>query len=450
VSFAPTGAEVRRLIDETAASLGFDLVGVAAAEPLHAELRRYQDWLSASRQGEMGWMTEERARRSARPESVLPGARSVICVALQYWTGRRSAPRPGQGKVARYAWGVDYHEILGQRLKALAAELERAFGGRHRWYVDTGPLMDKALAARAGLGWYGKNTNLLTPRYGSFVLLGEIVTTLEVEPDAPLERDCGKCDLCTRACPTGALGPDYSIDSRRCISYLTIEYRGSIPPDLRPLMRDWVFGCDICQDVCPPSVQPRLGDAIERREWALEVRAAVAGGTPASSPASRPAPQSGPLFPDGPRQSLDLVWLLFLTHQEYVEAFRGTSIKRAKCWMLRRNAAVALGNSGSADHLPALLRAAASDEEPLVRGHAAWAAGRLAARHGVDASAPLTALLQHERDQEVVQEIQQALARGRDAASGAPQAPPVVPSLTRTQRADPDLSTSHGGNRTPD
>ena len=411
-----TGAETA-IIKRLGREAGFDLVRIAAATALHQERARYLRWIEQGRQGEMRWITPDWADRSSDPGRTLPEARAVICVGLAYWKGAPPADASSSGRVARYAWGRDYHAVLGEQLQLYAAALRERFGGEHRWLVDTGPLMDKAIAARAGLGWYGKNTNLLTERFGSWVVLGEIMTTLAIEPDAPLRRDCGACRLCLLACPTGALGPDYSIDSRKCISYLTIEHRGAIAPELRPSMGSWVFGCDICQDVCPPAMQPYLRTPSQRRAWARGVRRQI--GRPGRETsdvdqtddrdAQREPAVGNPLFATGTRPALDLTWLLQITHEEYVGAFRGTAMRRAKAWMLRRNAAVALGNVGGPGALPALARALETDEHPIVRGHSAWALGRLACRHDVDVSNVLESALETESDASVRREIEGAL-----------------------------------------
>lgn len=402
---------MERRVKRLGRDIGFDLVRITTAAPLVAEGQRYVEWIEDGRQGNMRWITREHAERCARPEDVLADAGSVVCVGLSYWDGRRPQA-PGHGSVARYAWGRDYHQVLNEKLETFAAQLREAFGGEYRWHVDTGPLMDKALASRSGLGWYGKNTNILTEQFGSFLFLGEIVTSLKLEADAPLDRNCGACRLCAVACPTGALGPDYSLDATKCISYLTIEHRSSIPRELRPLIGSWVFGCDICQDVCPPAMEPYLGPG-ERRAWVGEMRiilgrgpgryAAIDGDTPPASGAPRTGHE---------HRSLDLLWLLRLTHSEYLEAFRGTAIRRAKVWMLRRNAAVALGNVGDDRAVGPLLMAARTDEHPLVRGHAAWALGQLERRLRVGRVAErLHDLLLKEADGGVRDEIALALAQ---------------------------------------
>ena len=356
----------------------------------------------------MRWITQQHAARSADPSSVLPDAKSVICVGMRYWDGLRPTDTPNTGRIARYSWGRDYHAVLGKRLEEFTRKLAEEVGGSHKWYVDTGPLMDKALASRAGLGWYGKNTNILSTEFGSWILLGEIVTTLEIEADRPLQRDCGGCRLCVVACPTGALGPDYSIDSRKCISYLTIEHREPIPVEYRPLIGSWVFGCDICQDVCPPSMEPHLKSSRDRHAWAAEVKSYVKGGDPISTPSSDAHVGSG--APTDLRSGVDLVWLLRMTHEEYLKTFRDSSIRRAKPWMLRRNAAVCLGNVGTRMADEPLIQALEEDEEPVVRGHAAWSLGRLANRKVTPLPvAALVSALSKERDPLVREEIRAVL-----------------------------------------
>lgn len=380
-----TQAETARKVKRIGREAGFDLVRICDANVLDPERDRYLAWIEQGRHGEMRWITPDRAVASADPHTVVPGARSVISVAMAY--GAHSSPRAPsmQGKIARYAWGEDYHQVLGDKLRCYVESLCSAFGGQHRWCVDTAPQMDKGWAARSGLGWYGKNTNILTEKFGSFVLLGEIITTLELKVDPPIARDCGSCRLCVVACPTGALNAEYSIDSRLCISYLTIEHRGPIPRELRSAIGRWVFGCDICQDVCPPSMAPYLRSPEQRRSWALGLRRAVDGSddTKADDGELAASPPFNALYPDSIRPSIDLVWLLRLSHDQYVEAFRGSSIKRAKDWMLRRNAAIALGNVGNESAIEALSESLCNDEHPIVRGHSAWALDRLADRFDV-------------------------------------------------------------------
>jgi epoxyqueuosine reductase len=405
--------EAATRIKQLGRQAGFDLCRITTASPLHLERARYLEWLAEGRHGSMQWMSPERARRSTEPSDALPAAKSVVCVGMAYWAGHRRPSGTLTGRIARYAWGRDYHAVIGERLEQFVAALRAEFTAESRWYVDTGPMMDKALAARSGLGWYGKNTNILTEKFGSFVLLGEIITTLELPVDEPLQRDCGSCRICMVACPTGALGPDYSMDAGRCISYLTIECRDAIPVEFRSAIGNWVFGCDICQDVCPPTMAPYLNSGDERRAWAGQVRQLVAH---AQLPSHLPANDgtlsaaaettSHPLFRSGVRQEIDLRRLLRLTHAEYLEAFRGTAIRRAKVWMLRRNAAVALGNVGDETCIGDLTSALRGDEHPIVRGHAAWALGQIGLRTGErPARVALREALLHEQDPTVRQEI---------------------------------------------
>jgi epoxyqueuosine reductase len=240
-------ATLTESVKALALELGFDLVAIGPADPPEpgAALRR---WVEAGHAATMGYLAR-RLEERLDPRRVLPGARSVLCVALNYYQGEPADAswRP----VARYAWGRDYHDVIAPRLERLAAHLAEAGGARSRGYVDTGPVLERDLAARAGLGWVGKNTMLLHPRLGSWFFLGVLLTTAELARDAPLADRCGSCRACLDACPTGAFVAPYVLDARRCISYLTIEHRGDIDPDLQPGMAGWQFGCDICQDVCP-------------------------------------------------------------------------------------------------------------------------------------------------------------------------------------------------------
>ncbi|HZS93278.1 MAG TPA: tRNA epoxyqueuosine(34) reductase QueG [Chloroflexota bacterium] len=413
------GESATRRVKEIGRDVGFDLVRIAGAAPLTVEAGRFQAWLAGGRHGEMRWLTPEWAERASRPASVLASARSVISVGLSYGRGP-SIPERSRGRIARYAWGGDYHTFMGDRLEEMIRHLNAEFGGEHRAYVDTGPLMDKAFGARAGIGWYGKHTNLISPVLGSFFVLGEIVTTLELEPDTPLSGACGSCRLCQVACPTGALDRDYTIDARRCISYLTIEHRGPIPVDLRPLIGSWVFGCDICQDVCPPGNAPYLRDGAVRRAWSEDTRRYVSRASPKARETDR-----SPVFGRPARDSVDLVWLLNLDHRTYLDAFRGTALRRAKVWMLRRNAAIALGNVGDESALGPLSFSLTRDEHPIIRGHAAWAIGNISRRLGTSIGGELLEALRNELDDHVRTEIADALCQvsaGSPTSTGSPPA----------------------------
>jgi epoxyqueuosine reductase len=244
-------------IKRTAQSLGFSAVGIAtvsATVPSDRLLGRLQEWLRRGYHGTMAWMARDPARRSD-PRAVLPGCRSVIAVGMNYDTGHRATEGLSYGRIARYAWGEDYHRILGDRLACLETALrEWAPDAKTRSYVDTGPIMEKAWAQEAGLGWIGKHSNLVSAEHGSWLVLGEILTTLDLPPDIPAADLCGSCSLCVQACPTGAITEPYVVDATRCISYLTIEFRGGtddIPTDLAAGMGNRIFGCDDCLDVCP-------------------------------------------------------------------------------------------------------------------------------------------------------------------------------------------------------
>lgn len=251
-------------IKEQAFSLGFSAVGIARVESTSAPdslsirlLARLENWLARGFHGAMAWMGRDPGRRSS-PQRALPGCRSMISLGMNYYTEHVPDERPGHGRIARYAWGKDYHDILTPRLETLARWLrEQEPSCRTRCYVDTGPVMEKAWAQQAGLGWIGKHSNLVSPDFGSWLMLGEILTTLELDTDEPGTDLCGSCSLCIRACPTGAITEPYVVDARRCLSYLTIEFRGEaeeIPEELRRNVGNHIFGCDDCLDACPYNV----------------------------------------------------------------------------------------------------------------------------------------------------------------------------------------------------
>ena len=280
----PMGS-LENTVKALARELGFDLVGIASAQPMddHRDIALH------------------RVRRGCNPQELLPGARSIIAVGMSYLAPQDDGEaRPGlHGTVARYSWGDDYHGVMKKRLKALVDEfgsrLGRDIGAR--WYVDDGPMLDRAVAQRAGTGWFGKNTNILSPSHGSWVFLGQVLTDLELEPDAPLKKTCGSCVRCIDSCPTGAIVAPYVIDNARCISHLTIENRGPIPRELRAQMQDLVFRCDICQDVCPvnvkaaPSEEPAF---ISGRTTRLDLIELLKLTERSSGRGSEGAPSSGP------------------------------------------------------------------------------------------------------------------------------------------------------------
>jgi len=353
------------LLEAEARRLDFDLAGIAPVEPYPID--RYRAWLDRGYHGEMDYLARPDAvAKRGDPAQVLPGARSALVVAANYHTQDLPAELrddASRGIVASYAWGDDYHEVLLPRLRQLATIAGEQAGQplAQRVYVDTGPLLEREMAVRAGLGFVGKNTNLIHPRLGSWLFLGELLSTQDLPPltepaqqdrdgaataQAAVEGTCGRCTRCLDACPTGALVAPYVLDARRCISYLTIELKGPIPRNLRPLIGNRIFGCDICQEVCPWN-----------RRFAR----------PTKEPAFQPrADNIAPRLAD----------LMALDDAGFRQRFRGSPVKRAKRRGLLRNVAVALGNWGDPAAVPALVRAL-GDVEPLIRGHAAWALGRI-------------------------------------------------------------------------
>jgi epoxyqueuosine reductase len=363
VTPAQASAEVRK----AGRRLGFDRVAVGPADPAaHGEA--FRAWLDAGHAGTMAYLGRTREAR-LDPGRVLPGARTVVACALNYFQGAQvDAP----AHVARYAWGEDYHGLLRSRLKALLAEIIRLVpGASGRAYVDTGPLLERDLAAGAGLGWIGKNTMLIHPALGSFFFIGTVLTTAELETDATLPDRCGSCTRCLDACPTGAFRGPYVLDATRCIAYLTIEHRGEIDLGLREGIGGLAFGCDVCQDVCPWNRR-----APETTEPTLR-----AGDVPA------------------------LEELVGLDAEEYERRLARSPLRRARREGLARNAVVALGNRGGRAAGP-VIGAALSHESAVVRGHAAWSLGR---RGGPDDRDRLVAALGRESEPSVVAEIDAAL-----------------------------------------
>lgn len=338
-------------IQARAAELGFEACRVTQASP-PAGAARLEAWLAAGYHGEMTYLARQAARR-ADPQRVLPGARSVICLAASYHPAPAApvppAPAPAgpPGKVARYARFADYHQVLAAPLQALTEYVNQRGGAgtRSLWYVDTGPVLERELAQRAGLGFIGKHTNLISRRLGNWFFLAEILTTLELEPDPDEPQRCGTCTRCLTACPTGALPAPFVLDARRCISYLTIEIKGPIPHELRPAIGTRIFGCDDCLEVCPWNRFAQAGRLL--RAWARPELAAP-----------------------------DLVELLGMDEAGFKARFADTPLARVKRRGLLRNVCVALGNAGDPRAVPALERAAA-DPEPLIAEHARWALDRL-------------------------------------------------------------------------
>jgi epoxyqueuosine reductase len=331
-------------LKQQAHALGFDLAGIATATAAD-DFDRLRAWLDQGFAGEMSYL-ERHAEARRHPASILPQVRSVLMVAMNY---NPSPPGRGGG-VARYALGTDYHDVLRTRLNQLLEWVRHEVPGcRGRGVVDTAPLLERDFARRAGLGWVGKNTMLLNKRLGSFFFLGALLLDLDLRPDPPHEtRHCGTCTACLDACPTQAFPGPYQLDARRCISYLTIELKGPVPPELREGVGDWLFGCDVCQEVCP---------------WNRK-----------APPGTEPA-----LQPRDDLVAVDPLELLGLSEEEFRHRFRTTALMRTKRRGLLRNAALVLGNCGDPAALPALRRAL-DDPEPLIREAAQWAVERITQR----------------------------------------------------------------------
>jgi epoxyqueuosine reductase len=359
-----------------AAGLGFSLAGVCpAVSPPGAA--RFEAWLAAGYAGQMDYLGD-RQEAYQHPKHVLDGVRSILMLGMNYRTAEPIAPRDGEGRVSRYSWGdADYHDLIRERLNRLTDFLrERVPAARARGVVDTAPLLERDFAQLAGLGWIGKNTLLINRHQGSWLFLAALLTDIELSYDAHHETDhCGTCRACLDACPTGAFPQPYVLDASRCISYLTIELREAVPAELRPKMGDWLFGCDVCQEVCPWNGRSPLS-----RETGFE-------------------PHSG-------SNPMDLIALFTLDDAGFRERFRHTPLWRPKRRGLLRNAAIVLGNRPTPAAVSALIRGL-NDDEPLVRGACAWALG------GYPQPAAREALQRRRRmesDDEVRHEIDAALA----------------------------------------
>jgi epoxyqueuosine reductase len=372
-------AETRWIVDK-AESLGFDLCGVVRADKF-PELQRMPEWLDRGYAGEMKYLADP---RRSNPQNAMPGVQSVIVGLLNYNTARplstdprlRSSDAEPSGWISRYAWGDDYHDVLGEHLHSLVESLRERFTDpfEARAYVDTGPIPERVLAKYAGLGWLGKNTLLLNQMLGSYFFLGVILTTLDLEPmlgtnELPPPDLCGSCRRCLDACPTDAFVEPYVMDARKCISYLTIELRGSIPEEFRERMGNHVFGCDICQDVCPWNRRAPISTAPEFQPRRFPPKEDQPGETPSSREDSLFLPR--------------IEWLLSLTEADFREIFRGSPVKRTKWRGLLRNACIAAGNSGvspgSPNHarLTSMLTRLSTSEDQVLAESALWALSRI-------------------------------------------------------------------------
>jgi epoxyqueuosine reductase len=369
--------ELTAKLKTAAAGLGFSLSGVAPAVT-PTGTARLDDWLAAGYAGQMHYLADRREAYE-HPRHVLDGARSVLMLALEYGTAEPVAPEPGAGRVSRYAWGpADYHDIIRERLHRLADLLrEWQPAAQVRGVVDTAPLLEREFAQLAGIGWIGKHTLVLNRDRGSWFFLAALVTDLELDYDAPHETDhCGTCRACLDACPTDAFPQPYVLDASRCISYLTIELKAALPVELRSGVGDWVFGCDVCQEVCPWN-----SHATHNPQALFE-----------------PLPENNPL---------DLIRLFALDDAAFRKRFRHTPLWRPKRRGMLRNAAIVLGNRPTPAAIPALVRGL-NDDESLVRGAAAWALGSF---NDPLAVAALQNRQREEEDAEVLSEIRSALTR---------------------------------------
>jgi epoxyqueuosine reductase len=350
VRAAISKTELKERLIAFARELGFDSCRVAeCTPPTHVD--EFRDWLKDGAAGEMSYLERGEERRR-NPQKVLPGAQSIIVLALNYFQGAAAdtaatTAAGAVGRIARYAWGDDYHDVIASKLDKIDIYL-REFGGEQRCYVDTGPILERDHAARAGIGWHGKSTMLVDTRLGTWFFLAEILTTLQLPQDEPVRDRCGKCERCIKACPTGAITEPHKLDARRCISYLTIEHKTSIPVELRPLIGDRIYGCDDCLDACPWN---RFAGVA--RESAFSARRSTVG--------------------------MALRDYLDLNDEQFRAMFRHSPIKRIKRRGFLRNVCVALGNVGDESDLPALGRAA-HDAEPLIVEHARWAIDRIRER----------------------------------------------------------------------
>jgi epoxyqueuosine reductase len=345
--------ELKQRLASFAREVGFDSCRVeACGSPAHED--KFRNWLCERRHGEMSYMERGKEKR-CDPQKVLRGAKSIVVLALNYFQGDPQAgdTPAATGRIARYAWGDDYHNLIEKKLDKID-EFLREFGGQQKCYVDTGPVLERDHAAQAGIGWHGKSTMLIDERLGTWFFLAEVLTTLELPPDEPVPDRCGTCVRCIKACPTGAITAPHHLDARRCISYLTIELKGSIPLELRPLIGNRIFGCDDCLDACPWNRFARVS-----REAAFSARPSTAG--------------------------IPLRDYLSLSDDEFRTLFRNSPIKRIKRRGFLRNVCIALGNVGDPSDLAALERATANSE-PLIAEHAKWAIHQIRSRHRISPS----------------------------------------------------------------
>ncbi len=381
----PDPGEAKRILKERAREAGFDLVGVTRAEPLRRGGERLREWQEAGMAADMGYMHRP-VELLSDPRRLQKSARSVVSLGVSYYPGDHPENAGGGGRVARYAWGRDYHEVIKGRLFALRKKLEEELGARikARGFTDAVPLLERSAAQHAGLGFFGRNSCLINGNTGSYFFIADLILDLELEPDAPGTGTCGRCTRCMDRCPTGAIKAPGVVDARRCISYLTIENGGEIPRELRPQMGDWAFGCDVCQEVCP--YNKRKATLSRWPEFSERVGA-------------------GPY--------LDVVSVLGIrSDEEFERRFGGTPLTRPGRAGLLRNCCVAAGNLKSRDAVPALVGCLREDPSPLVRGHAAWALGEIGGSERA-----LREAAKKESDAWCLEEIELALGAGNTGAA---------------------------------
>ncbi len=367
-------------VKQLAREAGLAVSSVTSGEPFEGLAPLLKSRIDAGNLEGLDWFTHQRADDSSDPRVLHENVRSIVSVGLPYYAVDTGKPDDGvtRGTISRYARGIDYHRSMKQRMQRLHGMIESAVGRpvEARLLTDTARIVDRAVAARSGLGWYGKHTCIIVPGRGSWVMLGELLLDIDVPADVPLAKDCGRCTICLDRCPTGAIVAPYTVDAPRCLSFQTIEQRGAIPREIRPLLGEWVFGCDVCQEVCPYT---RAAGTVDDPE----------------------------VFPRSIENAYpSLTWLLTMSEPEFRESYRATPVLRAKRRGLARNAAVALGNIGMERDVPALAQAAQDHDEPLVRGHAVWALAHLAE---AGAKPVIERVLRREEDEFVREECVEAL-----------------------------------------
>jgi len=370
--------KIKKQITQKAKDIGFDLVGFTNADPFPRDEKAATNRIDLGFMDGLPWYTKERVKKANNPKLLMENCESIISLGISYFT-----PTPEKsknvltGKISKYALGVDYHKVIKKKLKLLVKFLSEIHSEKKistRIFVDDGPMNDRAAAERAGLGWFGKNTNILTPSHGSWIFLAQILTNIKLEPDTLLKKTCGSCKICIDDCPTNAIVAPYVIDNTKCISFLTIELKGVIPVKLRPLIGTWIFGCDICQDVCPVNrkIQPSKTSEFQPRKDFL---------TPALLP------------------------FLDLNEDSFNKIFDNHPIKRTKLIGLKRNVCVALGNIKDTDAIEKLTKTLL-ESDPIVKQHAAWAIGQIG---GDKANQNLHNALEVENNTDVIEEIKSAI-----------------------------------------